>query len=151
VKFIKISQILNILIFQEGLKMAKGSTMLKVVGILMIIFGAIGIIISITAFAGVALLDAAGANMGLAYVACVISLLGSVAELVTGIMGVINCEKPEKAQLLMTCAIVIIALSLLGNIIFPLIAGSGVSVVSFLIGLILPGLFIFGAIQNKQG
>lgn len=131
--------------------MAKGATMLKVVGILMIIFGAIGVILSIVAFAGVALLDSVGVSTGLAYFACVISLLGSACELVTGILGVINCEKPEKAQTLMIFAETIIVLSLLGNIIVPLIAGSSVSIFGFLIGLILPGLFIFGCIQNKQG
>ncbi len=131
--------------------MAKGSTMLKVVGILMIVFGAIGLIITIVGFGAVALLDAAGASMGLAYFGCVLALLSAVAELVTGILGVINCDKPEKAQMLMICAIVIVVLSFLGNIIFPIISGSSVSVVSFLIGLILPGLFAFGAFQNKQG
>ena len=59
--------------------MAKGSTMLKVVGILMIVFGGIGIIISIVAFGAVALVDGvAGAveaevNLGVAYFGCVIS------------------------------------------------------------------------------
>ena len=97
--------------------MAKGSTMLKVVGILMIVFGAIGLIITIVGFGAVALLDAAGASMGLAYFGCVLALLSAVAELVTGILGVINCDKPEKAQMLIICAIVIVVLSFLGNII----------------------------------
>ena len=96
--------------------MAKGSTMLKVVGILMIVFGAIGLIITIVGFGAVALLDAAGASMGLAYFGCVLALLSAVAELVTGILGVINCDKPEKAQMLIICAIVIVVLSFLGNI-----------------------------------
>ena len=131
--------------------MAKGSTMIKVVGILMIVFGAIGLIISIVGFGAVALLDAVGASMGMAYFACVLALLSSIVELVTGILGVVNHDKPEKAQILLICAIVIVVLSLLGNIIVPIIAGSDVSIVSFLIGLILPGLFAWGAIQNKQG
>ena len=137
--------------------MAKGSTMLKVVGILMIIFGGIGIIVSIVAFGTVALVDGiAGAveaevNLGLAYFGCVLALLGSIAELVTGIMGVANHNKPEKAQLCLICAVVVIGLAILGDLIVPIIAGSGISWFGLIFNLILPGLFIYGAIQNKQG
>ena len=88
---------------------------------------------------------------GLYVFGVILAFLGSVAELVTGILGVVNCDKVEKAQMLLICAIIIVALSFLGNLIFPLIAGGSPSIFSFLIGLILPGLFAFGAIQNKQG
>lgn len=137
--------------------MAKGSTMLKVVGILMIVFGSIGIIVSIVAFGAVALVDGvAGAveaevNLGAAYFGCVLALLSAIAELVTGIMGVVNHNKPEKAQLCLICAAVVIGLSILGNFLVPIIAGSSISWFGFLVNLILPGLFIYGAIQNKQG
>ena len=131
--------------------MAKGSTMLKVCGIIMIVFAGIGIIIGLLAFAGTAVLSAAGVKMGLYYFACVVSLLGSAAELVTGIMGVLHNNRPEKAQLCIICAAAVIGMSFIGNFILPLIAGSDIGWFSFLIGLILPGLFIYGAIQNKQG
>jgi len=131
--------------------MAKGSTMLKVVGIIMIVFGAIWTIISLIAVVGASALAASLGLSGIYVVGCLIALLSSVAELVTGILGVINCDKTEKAQMLLICAIVVVALSFLGNILFPIISGTSASVVSFLIGLILPGLFAFGAIQNKQG
>lgn len=131
--------------------MAKGSTMLKVVGILMIVFGAISLIITLIALVGASALAATLGLSGIYVVACLIAFLGSVAELVTGILGVVNCEKPEKAQMLLICAIVIVALSFLGNLILPIVSGGSPSIFSFLIGLILPGLFAFGAIQNKQG
>ena len=131
--------------------MAKGSTMLKVVGILMIVFGAIATIITLIALVGVSVVAAALSAGGLYVFGVILAFLGAVAELVTGILGVVNCDKVEKAQMLLICAIVIVALSFLGNLIFPLIAGGSPSIFSFLIGLILPGLFAFGAIQNKQG
>ena len=131
--------------------MAKGSTMLKVVGILMIVFGAIATIITLIALVGVSVVAAALSAGGLYVFGVILAFLGAVAELVTGILGVVNCDKVEKAQMLLICAIIIVALSFLGNLIFPLIAGGSPSIFSFLIGLILPGLFAFGAIQNKQG
>lgn len=131
--------------------MAKGSTMLKVVGILMIVFGAIATIITLIALVGVSVVAATLSAGGLYVFGVILAFLGAVAELVTGILGVVNCDKVEKAQMLLICAIVIVALSFLGNLIFPLIAGGSPSIFSFLIGLILPGLFAFGAIQNKQG
>ena len=131
--------------------MAKGSTMLKVVGILMIVFGAISTIITLIALVGVSVVASALSAGGLYVFGVILAFLGSVAELVTGILGVVNCDKVEKAQMLLICAIIIVALSFLGNLIFPLIAGGSPSIFSFLIGLILPGLFAFGAIQNKQG
>ncbi|MBR4344408.1 MAG: hypothetical protein IKP88_17190 [Lachnospiraceae bacterium] len=130
--------------------MAKGSTMLKVVGIIMIVFGGIGIIISLLAFAGTAILSAAGVKMGIYYFACVVSLIAAVAELVTGILGVSNHNKPEKAQLLLICGIVVIVLAFLGDIILPIIAGTSASIVSFLLACVLPVLFIIGAMQNKN-
>lgn len=130
--------------------MAKGATLLKVVGIIMIVFGAIGIIIALLAFAGSAILDSVGVKAGVYYFASVVALLSAALELGTGILGVVNNNKPEKAQVCLICAIAIIALSFLGNFILPLIAGTGIGWFSFIIGLILPGLFIFGAIQNKN-
>jgi len=130
--------------------MAKGSTMLKVVGIIMIVFGGIGIIISLLAFAGTAVLSAAGVKMGIYYFACVISLLSSAGELVTGILGVANHNKPEKAQMLLICGVIVIILAFLGDIILPLVAGTSMSIVSFLIACVLPVLFIVGAMQNKN-
>ena len=75
-----------------------GSKFLKVTGILMIIFGAIALVVSIIAILGLGVLEALGAPMGLLWASGIISLVGAVAEFVAGIIGVKNWNKPEKAN-----------------------------------------------------
>lgn len=127
---------------------AKGKNFLKVTGIIMIVGGGLGIIISILAFVGIAALAALGASSVALYAAGIISLVGSVLELVAGIMGVKECGNPEKANTCLIWGIVVVACSVLSTIIS--VAGGGeFNVFSFIIGLILPALYIVGASKNK--
>lgn len=88
----------------------KGKGLLKVVGILMIIGGAISIIMSIIAIAGVGALtyladgdlSSAQLNPTIIYTSCVVMILGSVAELIAGIIGVKNCKKARKSNLVLS-------------------------------------------------
>lgn len=129
--------------------------MLKVCGILMIVGGSIGIILNIVAVAGVGALAAlaayAGASViaGLLTFACILMLIGSAMELVTGILGVKNCDKPEKVNSCITCCIIVVALSLLGTLL-TVIAGGSFNFFSFLLGLVLPALYLVGAFQLKK-
>ncbi len=127
---------------------AKGSGFLKVTGIIMIVGGALGIILSLIAIAGVAILAAAGASSGLLYLSVVISIVGAVLEMVAGIIGVKNCKNTEKASTCLMWGIIVIACSILSNII-AVVAGGEFNVSSMLIGMILPVLYIVGAIRNK--
>lgn len=134
---------------------AKGAGFLKVTGIIMIIGGSIGIIIAILALVGVAALDTMGVtdyieyNTGLLYASGAISLIGAAMELVAGIIGVKNCKKPEKAGTCMVFGIIVILFSLIGSIL-TVVGGDSFPVVSFLIGLVLPVLYIIGAVKNKS-
>lgn len=134
---------------------AKGAGFLKVTGIIMIIGGSIGIIIAILALVGVAALDTMGVtdyieyNTGLLYASGAISLIGAAMELVAGIIGVKNCKKPEKAVTCMVFGIIVILFSLIGSIL-TVVGGDSFPVVSFLIGLVLPVLYIIGAVKNKS-
>ena len=133
----------------------KGKGLLKVVGILMIIGGALSIIMSIIAIAGVGALtyladgdlSSAQLNPTIIYTSCVV--LGSVAELIAGIIGVKNCAKPEKATSCLVFGIIVAIFNLLG-IIIGAVGGSGFNFVSLVIGLVLPVLFIVGAVMNKK-
>ena len=133
----------------------KGSNFLKVCGILMIIGGALGIIISLIALLGVAALVALAAdsgtviNSGLLTFSCLLSLCSAVIELVTGIIGVKNCNKPEKATTCMVWGIIVAVLSVLGQVL-SVASGSQFNVLSLALGLVLPVLFIIGAVKNKQ-
>lgn len=80
---------------------AKGSTFLKVTGILMIVFGAIALIVSIIAILGIAALAAFNDgtyDMTMLYVGGVFALISAVAEFVAGIIGVISAKLPHKAN-----------------------------------------------------
>lgn len=84
---------------------AKGSTFLKVTGILMIVFGAIALVVSIIAILGIAALAAFNDgtyDMTMLYVGGVFALISAVAEFVAGIIGVINAKLPHKAN---TCIV----------------------------------------------
>lgn len=135
----------------------KGKGLLKVVGILMIIGGAISIIMSIVAIAGVGALtyladgdlSSAQLNPTIIYTSCVVMILGSVAELIAGIIGVKNCTKPEKATSCLVFGIIVAIFNLLG-IIIGAVGGSGFNFMSLVTGLVLPVLFIVGAVMNKK-
>ncbi|MDD6488748.1 MAG: hypothetical protein PUG48_02900 [Clostridia bacterium] len=139
--------------------MANGSKFLKVTGILMIIFGSIAIVVSIIALMGIGALNAFSNAVGatsyvakdltLLYVGGFLALLSSVVELVAGIIGVANAQKPEKAKVCMIWGILVAVMCILGNI-FTLIGGGDFQFFSLLTGLALPVLYIIGAYKNQQ-
>jgi len=130
---------------------AKGSGFLKVTGILMIIGGALALILAIVAILGVATLvyiSDGELSSGILYASCALALVSAVAELVAGIIGVSNCKKPEKANTCIAWGIIVAVLCVLG-VILNVVGGGDFSIVSLLLGLVLPALYIFGAIKNK--
>lgn len=130
----------------------KGHKFLKVTGILMIIGGAFGIIAGIVAILGVsglAALAGSAAGTGMLYLASFLCLASGIVQLIAGVMGVKNCEKPEMAQKCIIWGAIVAALSVLGNILNA-VAGSSFNVTSLMIGLILPALYIYGAYLNKK-
>ena len=133
----------------------KSNGFLKVTGILMIIGGVVGFISSIILVLGVALFAslAAGTGVevstGLLTFSLILALIGAVVGFIAGIVGVSNAAKPEKAQTCIVFGILVIALSVLGNVL-GLIAGGSFSVISLFTGLIVPVLYLIGAFQNKS-
>ena len=128
--------------------MNSGSKMLQVVSILMIVFGAIATVVDLISLIGVFALIALGASP-LLILACLLLIAGGIGELVVGIIGVINCKDVSKAQMLLTCGIVVGALTLLGNVLYMI--WDSFNVFSLFSGLLFPILFIVGAIQLKNG
>lgn len=133
---------------------AKGAGFLKVTGIIMIIGASLGIIISILAIVGIAAIDTLGIteavdyNIGLLYVSGILSLVGAAMEMVAGILGVANSKKPEKANVCIVFGAIVILFSLAGSIL-TVVGGNSFPVASFLIGLVLPVLYLIGAFKNK--
>ncbi|MGN0477269.1 MAG: hypothetical protein ACI4HM_08040 [Ruminococcus sp.] len=130
-----------------------GSKMLKVTGILMIIFGSLSLIISLVTMAGIGVLAAAGYSSGLLWASGIFSLLSAIAEFVAGILGVANWSKPAKAMSCIVFGIIIILLSVLSTVVY-LVAypdGFGFStIISMFAGLVLPVLYLIGAFSNKK-
>lgn len=128
----------------------KGSKFLKVTGILMIIGGAFGIIGGIVAMIGVGALAAVlETSAGGLMLASVLILASAVFQLIAGIMGVKNCDKPEKAQSCLIMGVIVAILSVSGNVISNVL-GSDFNIFSYATGLIIPVLYIIGAVKNKE-
>lgn len=134
---------------------AKGKGLLKVVGILLIIWGAIRVVIGLIAFVGIAAagtlansgaLDAADAAL-LSEEAVIIGaisvLICGVLELITGIIGVINAKKPEKAMICIIFGVIIIICNIISSIL-------DFSLLGLIMVLVLPVLFLIGGILNKK-
>lgn len=135
--------------------MQQKNQMLKICGILMIIGGSAGLLSSLFAIIGVSALAAAAAYLGghmlvgLFVFACILLLASSALELTTGILGVKNCDKPEKVNSCFVCCLVTLGLSLLGTLL-SVIAGGSINVFSLLLSLVVPGLYLYGAYQLKK-
>ena len=128
----------------------KGRKFLKVTGILMIIGAAFGIIGGIIEMIGVGALAAVleTSAVGL-MLASVLVLASAVFQLIAGIMGVKNCDKPEKAQTCLVMGIIVAILSVAGNVISNLL-GSDFNAFNYATGLVIPVLYIIGAAKNKE-
>lgn len=128
----------------------KGRKFLKVTGILMIIGGAFGIIGGIVAMIGSGALAAVlETSAGGLMLASALILASAVFQLIAGIMGVKNCDKPEKAQSCLVMGVIVAILSVAGNVISNVL-GSDFNILSYVTGLIIPVLYIIGAVKNKE-
>lgn len=135
----------------------KGRLMLKVVGILYIVFASFSILAGLVAIAGGAALGITGGGeslaVGLGALAMIlgfVAILSSVFSLVAGILGVKWCNRPDKAGTLFVLGVVLTALAVL-NLLSSFGGDNGsAAVVGALIGLVLPVLYTLGAWQNKQ-
>lgn len=146
----------------------KGSMLLKVVSIIMMVGGIIGavgsLIYTIVIAAGTAFLSTpeaqealannsnnqyVGPVMGLLWVGTILLIAGSVFEIIAGAKGKKNWNNPTMAQTLLIFGIICAVLSVLGNIFFAT-GGAGVQVISIITGLVLPVLYIIGTVQLKN-
>ena len=128
----------------------KGRKFLKVTGILMIIGRSFGIIGGIVAMIGAGALAAVlETSAGGLMLASALILASAVFQLIAGIMGVKNCDKPEKAQSCIVIGVIVAILSVAGNVISNVL-GSDFNIINYATGLIIPVLYIIGAVKNKE-
>lgn len=134
---------------------APGRGKLKVTGILYIIFGTLGLLLSLALLAGGGLLLAAGAGtVGIALGAVAgilgaITVLTAVFYLILGILGVRNCDKPEKCGVNFVLGILVLVLVVIGLVVNVATTGPS-GALSSVVGLVLSILYVMGAKENKD-
>ena len=127
----------------------------QVTGILYIIFGALGLSLSLALLAGGGLLLAAGAGtVGIALGAVAgilgaITVLTAVFYLILGILGVRNCDKPEKCGVNFVLGILVLVLVVIGLVVNVATTGPS-DALSSVVGLVLSILYVMGAKENKD-
>lgn len=138
--------------------MNPGKKIIKVVGILLIIFGGIGAIIGIIALlGGLALTAFLGGLAVFVILAGVFTIVLAALNIVFGINGVKHCDNAAKAQAIITMGIVLIVLRVI-DVILTIVINSATGsdpvsaslISSVLFGCVLPVLYIVGGNKNKQ-
>jgi len=127
----------------------KRNTFLFVMGLLLIIFGGIGIVFGLIALLGVGLLSAAGLNIALLWLSAILYLVGAVVSFIAGILGVANAAKPEKVQICIVFGVLAVVASLLGTIL-NVVGGNSFDLVSMLLGAAPPVLYLIAAFMGKK-
>lgn len=124
-------------------------------GILYIIFGTLGLLLSLALLAGGGLLLAAGAGtVGIALGAVAgilgaITVLTAVFYLILGILGVRNCDKPEKCGVNFVLGILVLVLVVIGLVVNVATTDPS-GTLSSVVGLVLSILYVMGAKENKD-
>ena len=130
----------------------KGHKFLKVTGILMIIASVFSIFAGVIV-GGIGVLAAGmGAGSGLTfnyYAALLLTLVGGICQLIAGIVGVKHSKSTENAKKCVTWGVVVIVFAVLSNV-FSIANGGEFNATNVLTGLLVPGLYIYGAILNSK-
>lgn len=139
-------------------KRAPGRTFLMVVGIFLIIGGVSAMVTSAMNFVMIGqeefapileqTLQQVGISKTTFQISIVLTAIQSVINVVTGIIGVANSKKIEKASLCYICGIVLIVFALICNV-YSAFSGA-FSIFSVIFSLILPLLYFWGALKNRQ-
>lgn len=140
------------------MKKAPGRTFLMIVGI----FLAVGGVFHSTSFAMnwmimgkeefAPVLQQALQEMGMSKLTYQVSLafltVQAIIDMVAGMIGIVNSNKIEKATLCYRCGLVLIVYSFIYNIYSAFVGVFSISSVIF--SLILPLLYYWGALKNRQ-
>lgn len=128
----------------------RGAKFLKTTGILLIIFGGITLISFIIQFLGsVFLPEAVGTAL---IVASILSSLVAALDVVAGIIGIRNCNNPYKANVCLVFGIILVSIQVIGDVL-SVVGGQAITgffIFTCILGLVLPILYLIGAIKNKN-
>ncbi len=130
----------------------KGSSLLRILSILMILGAILGLLGCISIFALKSILPA-GSQSGLSLAFTLIGGVGSVLQLVSGILGLQSWRTPAKAKNCLLVGLLTLVLALASNIysLVSMLSNAYLDVFSlllyFVLGLVLPALFVLAALQ----
>ncbi|MCL1917542.1 MAG: hypothetical protein FWG14_04390 [Peptococcaceae bacterium] len=134
---------------------ARGQKLLSSSGVLLVVFGLITVAILVWAL----IKTGSDSEWGVVdVIGVVLWILSGGLAIVTGVLGIRNCKLPEKAQqcLIMGSGLIVsmLALSSLALVFAREDLGALEDTVGFavfsLVALIVPVLYLIGAIQNKK-
>ncbi|MGI6070168.1 MAG: hypothetical protein ACOYBE_07035 [Blautia sp.] len=142
-------------------KKASGKTLLQVVGIILIILGALSMISGVSSIGlaksissgqmseeMLAIMEAAGpVDAGMYMTAGIITVVESLIYIVFGILGVMFCNRVEKGKLCFILGIILIVMTVCA---LGYSALQGTMGLTSLLSLILPLLFTWGGYRNMQ-
>lgn len=137
--------------------MESGSKLLKVVSIIMIVYGAIIAVLGlITTLGGGALMgaDVADADEAMAVgsfaaMLGVVFLFSGIIEIVTGVIGLKASKDNGKHKAAFVIGIISVISA--GYSLITALGGDGGSILGSVVGLILPALYLYGVYQTRQG
>ena len=119
----------------------KGQKILKVTSILMIIGGVMVTgILAILGISALAALSGSTEGIGLLYASSILVTVASVIQFIAGIKGIGACSDSQKAASCIKWGIIIAILTM---------GGGTFSITSLVLNLLLPGLYVYGAMQMK--
>jgi hypothetical protein len=164
----------------------RGSALLKVISIILIVKGALSLLISLLGLGSSAFLFSMipGISEGIKTLlmsAMIIPFIVGIMHIVFGILGVVFRNKPERIFALLVFGIIMIVMVIVGiavdfatveiqsafqeqmglavsqitgtSVDVPLQTGQAggiLTIIGYLIGFVLPGLYIYGALLNKK-
>ena len=131
----------------------KGSQMIKICSILLLISGICSVIGGAVGFLALSFVAAFGGPVFLLVIGCILVIASGILSIMAGSKGNKNCSNPAMANMLIKWGLIIMAMSLIGNIFQMAANGSfgAKSLLTMISGLIIPGLYTFGAYELLTG
>ena len=109
---------------------------------------AIAGVIAILGVSALAALSGSAEGTGLLYASSILVTVASVIQFIAGIKGIGACSAPQKAASCVKWGIIIAILAII-SIIIGFVGGGQFSITSLVLNLLLPGLYVYGAMQMK--
>ena len=106
-------------------------------------------VIAILGVSALAALSGSAEGTGLLYASSILVTISSAIQIIAGAKGLKACKIPETAGKCVTWGIVIAVLSIISMVI-GLIGGGDFNITNLALNLLVPGLYVYGALKTKS-